>query len=451
MSSEKFSTPRQLTHAPYGHILTNCRVWSPDGRWIVYDVRGDQLGAAFDGNRIERVEVATGKIEILYESGRGAHVGVATYHPRLDQVVFIHGPENPTPDWSYAPWQRRGVIVKSDQPRVAVTLDACNVAPPFVPGALRGGSHVHVWDGAGEWLSFTYEDHLLARQAHCHPNIPAQANHRQLGVALPYSPGIAVNHNHPRNHAGSHFCVIVTETHDQPLPGSDQIDRACEEAWVGTNGYIRLDGTQQERALAFQGRVLDSTGQPCWEVFIVDLPAHLLECAQLESEHARVCGAPTTRPAPPRGPSGLVCAQRRLTLTASEPYPGIAGPRHWLQSSPDGAQIAFLRRDAAGVVQLWTVSPLGGPPRQVTHNAADIGSAFTWSPDGRLIAHVLAGRVCVTEVATGKTRFLTEPAELAARPLACVFSPRGDQIAYVQPVRDAGGKIWNQIWVVGVK
>jgi Tol biopolymer transport system component len=104
-------------------------------------------------------------------------------------------------------------------------------------------------------------------------------------------------------------------------------------------------------------------------------------------------------------------------------------------------------KDDAGVVQLWTVSPNGGEPRQVTHNATSIGSAFTWSPDGRSIAHVLDGRVAVTDVATGAHRWLTEAVEAGRepRPEACVFSPDGSRIAYV---RNVGG--YNQVFVVGV-
>src|SRR5688572_25857635 len=45
---------RRLTSAAHGHILTNVGAWSPDGRWVVYDVRSDPAGAAFDGTRIER-------------------------------------------------------------------------------------------------------------------------------------------------------------------------------------------------------------------------------------------------------------------------------------------------------------------------------------------------------------------------------------------------------------
>ena len=89
---------RQLTHAPHGHVLTNINVWSPDSRWIVYDVRSVDSG--FDGTRIEQVNVETGEVQVLYEARDGAACGVVTYHPREPKVVFIHGPERPSPDWS---------------------------------------------------------------------------------------------------------------------------------------------------------------------------------------------------------------------------------------------------------------------------------------------------------------------------------------------------------------
>lgn len=60
----------QITAAPHGHVPTNVGVWSHDSRWIVSDVRSAADGSTFDGTRIERVEVATGRVEVLYESGR---------------------------------------------------------------------------------------------------------------------------------------------------------------------------------------------------------------------------------------------------------------------------------------------------------------------------------------------------------------------------------------------
>ena len=52
---------RQITHAAHGHVLTNINVWSPDSRWIVYDVRA--VDSVFDGTRIEKVNVETGEVQ----------------------------------------------------------------------------------------------------------------------------------------------------------------------------------------------------------------------------------------------------------------------------------------------------------------------------------------------------------------------------------------------------
>src|ERR1043165_2151888 len=144
---------RQLTAAAHGHILTNINVWSPDGRWIVYDIRSDAEGAVFDGTRIERVNVNGGEVETLYQSKNGACCGVATFSPTQDKVIFILGPENPTPDWQYTATHRHGVIVDCAKPGIAMNLDARDLTPPFTPGALRGGSHVHVFSPDGKWVS----------------------------------------------------------------------------------------------------------------------------------------------------------------------------------------------------------------------------------------------------------------------------------------------------------
>src|SRR5699024_5969151 len=92
---------RQLLTARYGHILTNARVWSSDGKWIVYDIRSDAMGADFDGSRIERVNLETRQVQVLYQAQGKAKVGVTTYDPIHNRVVFIHGPNQPTADWQY--------------------------------------------------------------------------------------------------------------------------------------------------------------------------------------------------------------------------------------------------------------------------------------------------------------------------------------------------------------
>jgi len=437
--SSMTSTERPITRGPGGRILTNTGAWSPDGRWIVYDTRSSPSGEAFDGDHIEMVDVQSGEVRILYTSQHGAHCGVATFHPIEPRVVFILGPEHPTPDWTYGLSRRQGVVVDVQRPGVARNLDARDMTPPFTPGALRGGSHVHVWDAAGEWVSFTYEDEFLARFPVETPE--QEVNLRTLGVSVPGRP-VRVSRDHPRNHDGEFFSVVVARTVAQPRPGSDEIKKAFEEGWIGTQGYVRPEGSRQRRALAFQGHVVTAQGETISEVFVTDLPDDLTVAGD-----GPLAGTETRRCAPPGG-----VTQRRLTRTADRKYPGLQGPRHWVRVSRDGERIAFLMRDDAGVVQLWTVSPNGGEPAQVTHNAWPIASAFTWSPDGRWIAHVMDGSVCVTEAATGRTQRLTRPAppESAPRPEACVFSPDGRSIAYVRcvpsPVRPA-----NQIWVVPIE
>jgi hypothetical protein len=401
---------RQVTSAPHGHILTNCNVWSPDGRRLVYDVRSDQAGDVFDGDRIEAVDVETGEARVLFESRNGARCGVATYHPTANRVVFILGPEHPTADFSYGAARRRGVMVDEDRPNVAVALDARDLTPPFTPGALRGGSHVHVFSADGRFVSFTYEDHVLTTGS-------GEVNQRNVGVSV-LGHAVRVPGTHLRNHDGEAFTVLVTWTVDRPRPGSDEISKAFEDAWLGTG----------RRAIAFQGHVVTPAGDPISEVFIVELPDDLTVPGDGPLE-----GTATTRPRPPKG-----TVQRRLTYTSDRRYPGLQGPRHWLRSSPDGSRIAFLMRDDRGVVQLWTVAPTGGEPVQITANDADIGSAFTWSPDGRSIAHTMGGRLCVTDVAAGSTTAVAGP----ARPEACVFSPDGRRIAFVRTV---GG--FNQVFV----
>jgi hypothetical protein len=432
---------RQLTHAPHGHVLTNANVWSPDSQWIVYDVRSDPAGSQFDGNRIERVNVKTGELQTLYESRRGTCCGVATCSPIDDRVAFILGPEDPTPDWQYAPYHRRGVIVDAHYPGVIQNLDARNVSPPFTPGALRGGSHVHIFSGDGQWVSFTYEDHVLNHlwEASPTPKQDSGADLNQRNVAVAAYAAVQPPPTHPRNHEGRFFSVVATKTDNYPRPGTDDIQRAYEEAWVGVHGYRRADGRWQWPALAFLGDLLDAVGKPFTEVFIVDLPEDVTRSGDGPLEGTR-----TRRPAPPAG-----TRQRRLTFTAERKFPGVQGPRHWPRSSPDGSLIAFLMRDDAGVVQLWTISPNGGSPRQITADPWDVESAFTWSPWGTHIAYVGDHSVMTVDVASGKSVRMTPPAaaEYRPRPVACVFSPDGRHIAFCREIEGSQGR-FNQLCIV---
>ena len=351
---------RPLTVAPYNHILTNRAVFSPDGQWIVYDVRSSRLGDVFDGNRIERVSVRTGQVESLYTGSDGANVGVASYHPHAERILFIEGPAHPTPDWTYAINHRHGRIVDLAT-GLSAGLDARNLAPPFTAGALRGGTHLHLFSGDGAWVTYTYDDATLVGSG------------RAIGVSVPRGP-IHVPSTHPRNQDGAMFSALVTRLHPEPTPGSDQISRAAEEAWIGTAGYQRADGTRQARAIAFQGTVRSRSGRPIVEVFIADLPDDPTHPGE-----GPLQGTETELPFPPAG-----CNQRRLTFTEDDPHPGLSGPRHWLVSSPEGSQVAFLKRDIDGVAALdcvpqWRTD--AADHRRAIRRCVRFHMASEWSAD----------------------------------------------------------------------
>ncbi|WP_416261319.1 DUF3748 domain-containing protein [Gibbsiella quercinecans] len=420
---------KQLTFAERGHQLTNINVWAPCGQWLAYDVRPS--GASFTGLTIERVNVFTGEVEVVYRAQFGAHVGVVTVSPDSPaRYVFIHGPEHPDSSWQYDFHHRRGVIVSEPDRELAVTLDALDITPPFTPGALRGGSHVHVFSPDGSRLSFTYNDHVL------HERDPA-LDLRNVGVAIPLH-GVTPPKQHPREYDGSHFCVLVSRTVAQPQPGSDDINRAYEEGWVGNNGYVKPDGSRQRWALAFIGDTVSARREKLPEVFIVDLPANDAAYAKAGAEPLQ--GTETTLPAPPLG-----VTQRRLTNTGNRRYPGVATtPRHWLRSSPDGSQIAFLMKDDRGVVQLWSVSPNGGAPRQISQSEHSVQSAFSWHPQGDKIALVCDNSVMLCDVASGRMQRLTARTPQPPSGDAVVFSPDGQWIAYMREVAGC-----SQIFVVG--
>lgn len=404
---------KQITFAPRHHQLTNTRAWTADSQWLVFDVRPS--GASFTGETIERVNVHTGEVEVIYRATAGACVGVVTAHPAEERYVFIHGPEHPDAAWNYDFHHRRGVICSGGAVK---NLDAMDITFPFTPGALRGGSHVHVWSPAGDYISFTYNDHVL------HERDPA-LDLRNVGVAAPFGP-VAPAGRHPREYAGSHWCVLVSRTTASPALGSDEISRAYEEGWVGN------------RQLAFIGDTHSMSGEKIPELFIVDLPQD--EAGWKRAGDEPLCGTKTSMPAPPAG-----VTQRRLTFTHRRKFPGlVTEPRHWVRSNAQGDTIAFLMRDDVGIVQLWLIAPDGSGLRQLT-DAGGIQSAFNWHPSGRWLGCVLEQRIAIVDAQSGKVRFLTVGHENQPSADAVVFSPDGKYIAWMET---RGG--FRQLWMTPV-
>jgi hypothetical protein len=414
---------RQITRGDEGRILTNCNVWSPDSKWIVFDTRSDPAGSIFDGTRIQRVAVETGSIETLYQSSDGAFCGVATCHPTDGRVVFILGPRHPKPPFEYKAWNRQGVFVRPETPGKIEFLEATDLSPPFTTGALRGGTHVHVWSPDGLWVSFTYEDHILANRA---PLPGDQINQRNVGVCVPVG-HLDVPSTHPRNHPGTHFACLVTSTMD---------------AWIGEEGYIDASGVHHPKALAFLGDVRGVDGRRWTEVFVCDLPPFPWVRGEDPLE-----GSLAKRPAPPSGTSVW-----RLTRTDSLPRPGIHGPRHWPRSDRTGRWIAALLLDPrSGLPQLHRIDILDGSITQISFFPDGVGSCFTWSPAGDAIACASGRQIVVLDPMERRVVAQSEIFDRPPRPEAVVFSPCGTKIAFVLPTGTTESEVRNQVWCLDLK
>ncbi|BAN97623.1 hypothetical protein E05_28570 [Plautia stali symbiont] len=84
---------------------------------------------------------------------------------------------------------------------IAENLDACDITAPYTPGALRGGSHVHVFSPDGSRLSFTYNDHVMHER-------DVREDLSNVGVAVPLHP-VCPPKQHPREYDGSHYYVAA--------------------------------------------------------------------------------------------------------------------------------------------------------------------------------------------------------------------------------------------------
>jgi hypothetical protein len=386
----------QLTRAEKGHFLNPVQVFSPDGSWIVYDTRNDgtRIGQTCC---IEMVNTTTGETKLLYHTPNqtvfGPGAGAATFSPVAGRVLFIHGLLNSDSLRPYGFSRRTGVAVDLENPGVPVFMDARDITGPFTPGALRGGTHAHSWSADGEWISFTYNDDLMAQLER--KGVPGMTDLRVVGVMAPYGPVRVKDNEAGENVNGEKFSVIVTSVTESPEPGTDQISRAYEDGWVGNDGYIKPDGSRQKRAVAFLGDTKDRDGNTLTEVFIADIPDDITS----EIPGRPLAGTSTSRPFPPAGTS-----QRRLTFTAGNACPGVRGPRHWMSSPPDGSLIFFMMNDDAGIIQIYAVSPNGGEIRQVTRNGFPVETAFSVCPDGRFLAYGYDEGIFVTHIQTGETR-----------------------------------------------
>ena len=417
----------QLTVDAKGHFLHTTQQFSPDDQWIVYDTRneGSHIGRTCC---IEMVNTASGEVRQLYQTeGQaeyGPGVGSATFNPEAQEVLFIHGLQNCDSLRPYGFSRRTGVMIRTDAPQQPVFLDARDVTPPFTPGALRGGTHAHTWSADGQWVSFTYNDDIMAQISKEEGS--RKKDLRMVGVMAPYGP-VKVEHDGTgENIDGRLYSAVVTEVIENPPPGSDQISRAYEDGWIGTEGYRRPDGSRQKRAVAFLGDVRNENGQKLTEVFVADIPDDItLAAFERPTE-----GTLYSRPLPPAGTT-----QRRLTHTQDRKYPGVQGPRHWLRSLPDGSLIFFMMKDEDGQVQIYGVSPNGGDVQQITDNDFSIETAFNVSLDGKWLVYGSQEIAYITEIASGRAWQASPAPPVGASGMrAPNFSNAGQMIVYNRKV-----------------
>lgn len=386
----------QLTSDQRGHFLNNRQYFCPDDSWIVYDTRNDKT-AIGQTCCIEMVNTLSGEIRQLYRTTNqtryGPGVGAVTFSPVDKVVLFIHGLSSCNESHPYGFSRRTGVAVYVSSPGMPVFMDARDVLPPFTPGALRGGTHAHSWSGDGRWISFTYNDDVMSHLEKI--GADQKKDLRMVGVMSPSGPVRVDSISSGEHVSGKMFSVIVSKVTENPEPGSDQIDRAYEEGWIGRNGYRKTDGSWQKRAVAFLGDTRDRQGNKLTEVFVVDIPDDVTR----ETTGYPLAGTETTRPMPPAG-----CVQRRITFTGQKKYPGVRGPRHWLKSSPDGSVIFFLMADERNFIQVYGISPNGDEIVQVTYNDFSLETAFSLSPDGNFLAYGSQQKIYLTHIETGDTR-----------------------------------------------
>ena len=415
----------QITYNDGGHTIYNTQCFSFDDQWIVYDARNDDSLIMSTGNLL-MINTHTFEILELYhtqnQTPSGPGLGAASFSPTGNRVLFIHGVRNANESNPYGFTRRTGVAIDIEHPFCPIFMDARDVVFPFTPGALRGGTHAHTWSGDGQWVSFTYNDYIMEELGKVDSSVK---DLRTIGVMVPRQAVDVPLDFAGENNSGEMFSVVVAKVTENPCPGSDEIDKAFDEGWIGVNGYQKSDGSWQHRALAFQGKVKNGDGTNKTEVFVLDLPNDLTKMNPGQPLEGTTASRPNV-------PAGVI--QRRVTHTQN----GIMGPRHWLRTTPDGKVIAFLSKDDKGIVQVFSISPNGGMISQLTFNDHSVLGAFNFSPNGEQLAYLSNNSVYITDINTGKSKQITPCYSEEERPVGgVVWSNNGGMVAFNKYVKNS--------------
>ncbi|MES1219046.1 MAG: DUF3748 domain-containing protein [Bacteroidota bacterium] len=416
--------------------MNTSQCFSKDDKWIVFDNRNLETAIPANGT-IGIVNTKTKEIKTIYatrnQTDYGPGVGAVTFSPVEDRVLFIHGIRNADKENPYTYSRRTGVSVLLSSPGIGEFMDARNIIPPFTAGALRGGTHAHSWSADGQWISFTYNDFIIEQLSKKDSSVK---DIRVVAVMNNSSSVTVPDTSNVENNNGKMFSAVVTKVADNPKWGSDEIDKAFDEGWIGSNGYIKKDGSRQKRAIAFQGNVKDEQGKTKTEVFVVDIPDDISKAitgCPLE-------GTATSRPCVPAG-----VMQRRITFTDK----GIQGPRFWLRVTSDGKWIGFLAADEKEVIQIFLVSPNGGMPKQLTFNDHPVEGPFNFSPDGKKVAYIADNSILITDLSNGVTERCTPKSSGSDKPTGpVVWGNNGKMLAYNRYLKEKTGNSFLQVFLL---
>ncbi len=388
-----------LTQSASGHTLHHNGVFSPDDEWIVFDGRNDDTKIG-ETSTIGMVNVNAGEEKILYKTDNqtqyGPGVGAASFSPKENMVLFIHGLYDADQTKPYDMTRRFGLAIETDRPMMGIHMDARDVVPPYIPGSLRGGTHSHAWSADGRLVSFTYNDEFVD------PDL------RVVGVMVPHESGVTVPEEKGNNN-GKLYAAVVTDVVREPKWGSDEISKAFDECWIGAKGKYEI---------AFQGNTRNDKGETITEIFTVEIDPQVIV------QDREAVGKVGERPQVPQG-----IKQRRLSRTVK----GLSDLRHWLRSSPDGSTVYALGKDDQGRNQVVQCNVVTGETTYVSDLDFSISSPINISTKGDKVTFVGNNNVYVFHLVSKKLDKLTcnTPEDLKVVGVP-VFSRKDDKIAFNQ-------------------
>lgn len=431
---------RQLTAELCGHTLNHRQVFSPDGLRVCIDGRNADPDIMIT-DRIGCVELATGHVDWVYRvpnpTPYGPGVGAVVFHPTNDELLFIHGLFDCDAHQPYRTTRRFGALyaLQGRSSRMIHPAESREEGPCPLWGQLRGGTHAHSWSNCGRAISFTYNDAFMESQ---HALRQGPPDLRTVGVMLERE-AVATQDLDPSNgnqslmrsasFSGRYWSMLVAPVTARPEPGSDALESAREECFLGGRRNV----------IAFLGRVRLADERSIDEIYVAEWPDSFVRetgLCNLDGE-GRIAIPKAVR-------------VRRVTRTSDRPYPGIDGPRHWLVPSINGQSVYSLMRDDRGIVQLVEIDTRSGDWEFVTQLESSIEGPPTRSPSGAYVSMLSRGWIGVLELATRRIRWVldTQPC-LHAIPGALHFLPDEKGLIFHARGRNAESA-WHQLWTLSV-